>query len=263
VINSSNNDLRLKILEMVSRSGEGHIPSSFSIVDIIEYLYRHELKFDIKDTKSKERDYFILSKGHGAAALYVVLEKYGFLSDQDLALYGSIRGVLGGHPDSTKVAGVEASTGSLGHGLPMATGIALGKKIQKLSNQVFCLVGDGECQEGTVWESANIASNQKLDNLTVIVDWNQSAQQLMPIENLESRWQSFGWVTSIADGHNSESLKDSMAYFKKHPLVGKPKVILARTIKGKGVPFLEGHGIWHHKIPNSEELEQIRLLLNG
>lgn len=247
---------------MICTSGEGHIPSSFSIVDIIEYLYGNVMEIDPKNSKSKERDFFILSKGHGAAALYVVLEKYGFLSESDLALYGKISGILGGHPDSTKVPGVEASTGSLGHGFPMATGIALGLKIQKRSNKVFCLVGDGECQEGTVWESANIASNQKLDNLTVIVDWNESAQQLMPIENLEDRWSSFGWATSVADGHSFKSLKESMTFLKKSP-TGKPKVILARTVKGKGVPFLEGHGIWHHKIPNSEELQQIKAVLNG
>ena len=247
---------------MICRSGEGHIPSSFSIVDIIEYLYGNELKIDKKNSKSKDRDYFILSKGHGAAALYVVLEKYGFLSKSEISLYGNIKGILGGHPDSTKVPGVEASTGSLGHGLPMATGIALGLKIQKRQNKVFCLVGDGECQEGTIWESANIASNQKLDNLTVIVDWNESAQQLMQIENLEARWNSFGWVTAIADGHNYESLKDSMTLLKKSS-PEKPKVILAHTIKGKGVPFLEGHGVWHHKIPNLEELQQIRMVLNG
>jgi len=262
VPDTPNNNLRLRILDMICTSGEGHIPSSFSIVDIIEYLYGNELKIDPKNSKSKERDYFILSKGHGAAALYVVLEKYGFLSESDLALYGNIPGILGGHPDSTKVPGVEASTGSLGHGFPMATGIALGLKIQKRSNKVFCLVGDGECQEGTVWESANIASNQKLDNLTVIVDWNESAQQLMPIENLEDRWSSFGWATSVADGHSFESLKESMTFLKKSP-AGKPKVILAHTVKGKGVPFLEGHGIWHHKIPNSEELQQIKVALNG
>jgi transketolase len=259
---NQNSYLRLRIVDMICRSGEGHIPSSFSIVDILEYLYGNELRINPKKTKSKYRDYFILSKGHGAAALYVVLEKYGFLSESEISLYGRIQGILGGHPDSTKVPGVEASTGSLGHGFPMATGIALGLKIQKRQNRVFCLVGDGECQEGTIWESANIASNQKLDNLTVIVDWNESAQQLMQIENLEARWNSFGWVSAIADGHSYESLKDSMTLLKKTSS-GKPKVILARTIKGKGVPFLEGHGVWHHKIPNPEELQQIRVALNG
>lgn len=257
-----NADLRLRIVEMICKSGEGHIPSSFSIVDIIEFLFSSVLSFDSNDPKSPSRDFFILSKGHGAAALYAVLAKHGFLTKSEIQLYGNLHGKLGGHPDSTKVPGVEASTGSLGHGFPMATGIALGLKIQKRSNKVFCLVGDGECQEGTVWESANIASNQKLDNLTVIVDWNESAQQLMPIENLEDRWSSFGWITSVADGHSFVSLDDSMNFLKESP-AGKPKVILARTVKGKGVPFLEGHGIWHHKIPNSGELQQIRVALNG
>jgi transketolase len=261
-LNTNPEILRLKILQMICDSGEGHIPSSFSIIDIIDYLYSDVMKFDSKNPANMHRDFFILSKGHGAAALYVVLEKYGFLSKNEIAQYGKINGRLGGHPDSTKVPGVEASTGSLGHGLPMATGIALGLKIQKRFNNVYCLVGDGECQEGTVWESANIASNQKLSNLHVIVDWNGSAQQLMPIENLEARWNSFGWKTAVADGHNINSLNTAMNLLKESN-IDKPKVIIAKTVKGKGVPMLEGHGIWHHKIPNVEELKKIISVLNG
>lgn len=257
-----NSDLRVQIIEMICRSGEGHIPSSFSIVDIVEFLYSNILKFDSKNPKFLERDFFILSKGHGAAALYAVLEKHGFLTSADTFLYGNLRGILGGHPDSTKVPGVEASTGSLGHGLPMATGIALGLKIQTRLNKVYCLVGDGECQEGTVWESANIASNQKLDNLTVIVDWNGSARQLMPVENLEARWNSFGWATCIADGHDDVSLSAALT-FLNNSSSEKPKVVIAQTVKGRGVPLLEGHGAWHHKIPNKEELTQIMSALNG
>jgi transketolase len=254
--------MRIKIIEMICRSGEGHIPSSFSIVDIIEFLYTNVLRFDSTNSKSFDRDFFILSKGHGAAALYVVLEKHGFLSKTDTFLYGNLQGILGGHPDSTKVPGAEASTGSLGHGLPIATGIALGLKIQNRLNNVYCLVGDGECQEGTVWESANIASNQKLNNLHAIVDWNGSAQQLMPIENLEARWNSFGWAVCIADGHDDDSLSQALK-FLNDSMPEKPKVIIAKTVKGKGVPLIEGHGSWHHKIPNKEELDEIISVLNG
>jgi len=256
-----NSDLRLRIVEMICKSGEGHIPSSFSIVDIIEHIYSFELNVNPKNPTWVGRDYFILSKGHGAAALFVVLEKHGFISSSDIAAYGTKFGILGGHPDSTKVPGVEASTGSLGHGMPMAVGIALGLKIQKKNNRVFCLVGDGECQEGTIWEAANIGSNQALQNLTVIVDWNGSAQQLMPLENLEAKWQAFGWNTLVIDGHDPLSLQKA---FKETSInsTGMPQVLIAKTVKGRGVSFLEGHGLWHHKIPNSTELEEIHRVLS-
>jgi transketolase len=256
-----NADLRLRIIEMICNSGEGHIPSSFSIVDIIEHLYGSVLNVNPDNATLSNRDYFILSKGHGAAALFVVLEKYGFLSALDIENYGTKLGILGGHPDSTKVPGVEACTGSLGHGMPMAVGIALGLKIQKKENQVYCLVGDGECQEGTIWEAANIATNQKLQNLSVIVDWNGSAQQLMPLENLEAKWKAFGWKTQVIDGHDQSSLQESLNKSAMNS-TGMPQVFIAKTVKGRGVPFLEGHGPWHHKIPNSIELAEIYKVLS-
>jgi transketolase len=257
----SNSDLRLRIIEMICNSGEGHIPSSFSIVDIIDHLYASVLNVNPDNVTWSNRDYFILSKGHGAAALFVVLEKYGFISALDLENYGTKIGILGGHPDSTKVPGVEACTGSLGHGMPMAVGIALGLKIQKKENRVYCLVGDGECQEGTIWEAANIASNQKLQNLSVIVDWNGSAQQLMPIENLEAKWKAFGWKTQVIDGHDPLSLQESLSKSALNS-TGMPQVFIAKTVKGRGVPLLEGHGPWHHKIPNSIELVEIYKVLS-
>ena len=167
-----NTDLRLKIVEMIKTSGEGHIPSSFSIVDIINYLYENVLRYDSKRPRWNDRDFFILSKGHGCAALYVVLEKFKFITRHDIVKYSTSGGILGGHPDLTVVPGVEASTGSLGHGFPTGVGLALGTKIKRKDNRVYVLVGDGECHEGTIWESANIAANLKLGNLTVVVDWN-------------------------------------------------------------------------------------------
>lgn len=237
---------------MARNAEEGHIPSSFSIVDIIDYLYGNVLKFDINNINSPKRDYFFLSKGHAALALYVVLEKYGILSPDELLSYGNSNSILGGHPDRLTTPGVEASTGSLGHGFPMAVGAALGLKIGNLENKVFVLVGDGECQEGTIWEAANIASNQKLNNICVIIDWNGSAQQLMPIENLELKWQSSGWATKIIDGHSTSELE---ATFLNPKLFGcnTPIAVLAKNIKGKGVSFIEGHGSWHHKVPNDQE----------
>jgi transketolase len=251
-----NKDLRLKIAQMVKASGEGHIPSSYSIVDIIDYLYGHVLRFDAKNPSWSERDYFILSKGHGCGGLYAVLHKYGFLSDTDIADYSTARGILGGHPDTTKVPGAEASTGSLGHGFPMAVGVALGLRSQRRTNRVFALMGDGECHEGTIWESANVGANQKLGNLCAIVDWNGSAAQLMPQDDLPGKWRAFGWETHVIDGHSTEEMQAVFSALTIYP-EGRPKAIIARTVKGKGVSFTEGHGKWHHRIPNDEEMSAI------
>ncbi len=252
-----NSDLRIKISEMVQRSGEGHIPSSYSIVDIVEFLYAKVLKYKQHQPDWTERDYFILSKGHGCGALYAVLHKYGFLSDRDIEDYSTDKGILGGHPDMTKVPGAEASTGSLGHGFPTAVGIALGLRIKKKNNRVFVLLGDGECHEGTIWEAANIGNNLQLGNLCAIIDWNGSAAQLMPREGLSSKWKAFGWECHLIDGHSKEDFERIFARLK-FEINGSPKVILAKTIKGKGVSFIEGHGVWHHRIPNESEMSLIR-----
>jgi transketolase len=251
-----NKDLRIEIAKMVKRSGEGHIPSSYSIVDIIEYLYGRVLKYDPTKPNWEERDYFILSKGHGCGAFYAVLHKYGFLSDQDILDYSTSRGILGGHPDMTIVPGAEASTGSLGHGFPTAVGLALGLKILGQNNKVFVLLGDGECHEGTIWESANVANNLRLGNLCAIVDWNGSAAQLMPRDSLPQKWQAFGWETHEVDGHSTVSFEENFGLLK-FSLDGDPKVLVAKTVKGKGVSFVEGHGMWHHRIPSDDEMSLI------
>lgn len=241
---------------MVCRGRDGHIPSSFSIIDIISTLYRDFLKFDSKDPLWEQRDYFILSKGHGCLALYVVLREHGFLTDFDLENFCRKGGILGEHPDATKVPGVEASTGSLGHGLPFAAGVALGLRIQNKNNRVIALVGDGECHEGTIWEAAHVACNRELGRLCVIVDWNGSAAQLMPKDDLPAKWKAFGWKTQVIDGHSETEIKKALGevHFSSQ---GVPHVIIARTIKGKGVPLLEGHGVWHHRIPNDQEYKTI------
>ncbi|MBI1883201.1 MAG: transketolase [Chlamydiae bacterium] len=255
-----NKDLRRKIVQMVYHAKDGHIPSAFSIVDIIELLYRKFLRVDAKNPQWPERDYFILSKGHGCVALYPVLHRHGFLTDQDIELFCKPGGILGEHPDSTKVPGVEACTGSLGHGFPYAVGLALGLRIQKQENHIFVLVGDGECHEGTIWEAAHVAHNLQLGNLCVIVDWNGSAAQLMPKDDLPGKWKAFGWETQVVDGHSQEALQrafDSIQFSDS----SNPHVILAKTIKGKGVPLLEGHGIWHHRIPSEQEFTEILQVL--
>ena len=251
-----NNKFRREIVDMVCRGRDGHIPSAFSIVDIISILYRDVLKFDPKNSSWDERDYFILSKGHGCLALYVVLRDHGFLTDHDIENFCKKGGILGEHPDSTKVPGAEACTGSLGHGFPFAVGIALGFRIQKKENRVFVLVGDGECHEGTIWEAAHVASNMELGNLCLIVDWNGSAAQLMPKDDLPAKWRAFGWKTQVIDGHSENEIKEALEGVQSS-LQGTPNVIITRTVKGKGVPMLEGHGIWHHRIPNEQEYKTI------
>ncbi len=251
-----NQDLRKKIVQMVYNGKDGHIPSAFSIIDIIEVLYRKHLKFDPKNPKWKERDYFVLSKGHGCLALYVILREHEFLTENDIDMFCKPGGILGEHPDCTKVPCVEASTGSLGHGFPFAVGIALGLRIRNMSNKVYVLVGDGECHEGTIWEAANVANNLQLGNLCAIVDWNGSAAQLMPRDDLPTKWKAFGWRTIEVDGHSKQQLNSAFSNVS-FSLQGTPTVIIARTVKGKGVPMLEGHGKWHHRIPNEVEYKQI------
>jgi transketolase len=251
-----NKDLRLEIAQMVKRSGEGHIPSSYSIVDLIDHLYGHVLRYDARNPQWPDRDYFILSKGHGCGGLYAVLHKYGFLSDHDIADYSTSRGILGGHPDMTMVPGAEASTGSLGHGFPTAVGTALGLRIQQRDNRVFALLGDGECHEGTIWESANVAANLRLGNLCAIVDWNGSAAQLMPRDDMPAKWRAFGWEAHVIDGHSAAEMQAGFARLQ-FSREDTPKVVIARTVKGQGVSFTEGHGKWHHRIPTDEEMSAL------
>lgn len=253
-----NGDLRKQIVDMITNGGEGHIPSSFSIVDIIATLYDNHLQFKPDNPEWENRDYFILSKGHGCAALYIVLKKHGFITRQDIDAYGKFHSILGGHPDRTKIPGVEASTGSLGHGFPFSLGVALGQKIRNKPNKVYVLLGDGECHEGTIWESALVSQNLKLNNLCCMVDYNGSASQILPHPDFKKQWESFGWNVISVNGHDSDELDSAFNHFKKG-INEKPTVIIANTVKGKGVPFMECHGPWHHKIPNKEEY---RLIMN-
>jgi transketolase len=249
--------LKKTIVDMVIASGEGHIPSSFSILDILFVVYKDFVNTEKLLSGDPGRDVFILSKGHGAAALYAVLNEFGILADEDLGKYSQAGGKLGGHPDSTKHLAFEASTGSLGHGLPIAVGVAMAKKIRGLPGKVFCLIGDGESQEGTTWEAALVAANQHLDNLIVIVDFNQSGMQLNPIENLQGKWQAFGWDAQAVDGHSHQILRHELSRALVIDDASVPHALIAKTVKGNGVVLLEGHGKWHHRIPNATEYEEI------
>jgi transketolase len=252
-----NIDLRMNIVDLVRRGNGGHIPSAFSIVDIIDTVYSDFLKHDSENPDWEGRDIFILSKGHGCAALYVVLHKNGYLQQKDMDEYLSFQGILGGHPDRTKVPGAEASTGSLGHGLPFAVGIALGLKVQKKSNRVIVLVGDGECHEGTIWESALVAQSLGLDNLCCFIDYNGSADQILPHPNIAKQWEAFGWGIHEIDGHNPDEIRNELGDFYKRS-EGVPTAIIANTVKGKGVSFLQKHGPWHYKVPDDKEYEAIK-----
>lgn len=250
-----NNNLRLEIVKMIFKAKEGHLPSSLSIIDIINNIYSNHLR-NLKKKEITKRDIFILSKGHGGAALYVVLKKFKFITKKTLDNYTQKKSILGGHPDSTKINGVDFSTGSLGHGFPVAVGLAAAFKILNSNYNVYCLIGDGECNEGTIWESALIASNLKLDNLCCIIDNNSSSKEILPLPNLKKQFQSFGWNTYHADGHNNKSLNKHINNFKKK--TNKPTIIVAKTIKGKGISFIENNPLWHHKIPNKNELSKCK-----
>src|SRR3989339_1873829 len=212
-----------EILEIGSKSGEGHIPSALSVLDILWVLYDRVLKVDSKNPRDINRDRFILSKGHASLGLYAVLARKNFFSDEVWRSFGSFDSLLGGHPDRNKVPGVEASTGSLGHGLPIGLGIATAMKILKKPNKVFVIIGDGESNEGTIWESAQVARNLLLDNLLVIVDKNKSQAYSLDYD-YKKIWTSFGWEAEEMDGHNHEEIER-----KVKAMMGiktaKPKVI--------------------------------------
>lgn len=248
-------DLKKRILVASHRAREGHIASAFSILDIVYVLYSNHVKVDPLNPDSSDRDYFILSKGHGCLALYAVLANRGFFSLEDLNTFCGLHSNLGGHPDRLKVPGVEASTGSLGHGLPIAVGMALGLKASGRDTQrVYCLVGDGELNEGSNWEALLQAEQNKLDNLTVVVDHNSSTTRSVEYRaGLMQRIRSFGCITyTVSDGHCHTDLNTA---FGRALVPGMPTVVVAHTVKGKGLKTMENNHEWHHKSPSADELE--------
>lgn len=242
-----NRKLILRILTLANKGKEGHVPSSLSILDIINTLYE---KFIIKNKLNK----FVLSKGHGCLSLYAVLEKYKII--KNLNNFCSYNSNFGGHPDKNKIKGVESSTGSLGHGFPFACGISMAKKIKKEKGKVFVLIGDGECNEGTIWESLLLASHHNLNNLICIVDKNKSTDRALKIDNLKKKFLSFNWDCLVIDGHDRSLLVKSIYKQRKKPLA-----IIANTIKGKGVPFMENNPEWHHKKVDLKTIKKFNSML--
>lgn len=235
-------NLKQQIVQIAYDAGEAHIPSAFSILDIVSVLY---------DTILQESDRFVLSKGHGCLALYVVLAAKGIISQEQLKSFLKHDSILGGHPDRNKVPGVLASTGSLGHGLPMAVGMALAKKIEKESGRVYCLVGDGECNEGSIWEACLLAAHHNLNNLTVIVDYNHSTDRAVNLGSLRNKFQSFEFFAAEIDGHNREQIRRATNYRSRRPMA-----IIANAIKGNGCARMSDPA-WHHRVPNKFELAEI------
>jgi transketolase len=251
--------VRMLSLEMVFKSKASHIGSALSMTDILAVLYYDLLNVFPADSKNENRDIFVLSKGHACVSLYATLGLKGFFELEDLETYGLDGSSFMNHI-SHNVLGVEFSTGSLGHGLPFATGIALGKKIKCNSNKIFVVVGDGELDEGSNWEALLFASHQKLDNLTVVIDYNNlqsltTVKETLNLEPLSNKFESFGCNVITVDGHNHEDLYSA---FKKsiNNFNGKPTVIIANTIKGKGVSYMENKVKWHYSTPSQDELKQ-------
>jgi transketolase len=250
------NELRVDILSMLLKSQSGHPGGSLSVIDILTTIY-----FDIAKNNSnpdwEERDRVVLSKGHASPALFSVFAKMGYIEKSELMTFRQLDSRLQGHPDK-KCPGVEVATGSLGHGLAMANGIALGFKIENKPNRVFAIMGDGEIQEGEIWEGAMAASHYKLDNLVGVVDHNKlqidgNVSDVMNVDSVEEKFRAFGWYVITVDGHNFTELIN--AFKEAEEVKGKPTMIVAMTTKGKGVSFMENQAGWHGKAPSMEEFK--------
>ncbi|MFC1501554.1 transketolase [Elusimicrobiota bacterium] len=251
--------VRRDILEMLEQASSGHPGGSLSAVELTTALYFNKINFDPKNPKDPNRDYFILSKGHACPVLYSVLARFGCMKSEELCSLRQPGSRLQGHPAvDKKIPGIEVSTGSLGYGLSIGAGIALGLKAEKRKNRVYVLMGDGEQQEGSIWEAAMSAGNAKLDNLCGIVDYNKlqidgPVEKVMNIEPISDKYKSFGWNVIEIDGHDLKKI--IKAYDDAEKYKGKPSVIIAHTVKGKGVSFMENEVDWHGKAPKKEQLE--------
>lgn len=254
-------DLRIDIINMLTEAGNGHPGGSLSLVEILTALYGSVLKYDASKPEWEDRDRMILSKGHGVPALYAVLKKYGF-HNEDLQNLRKLGCKLQGHPDRVRMPGIEASTGSLGQGLSVAIGMALASRLDNRDNFTYCIMGDGEIQEGQVWEAALSAPMHKLDRLIGVVDWNKGqidgyVKDVMNIEPIAEKFAAFGWHTLNVNGHSVEELLKAFEQAKGNVGSGKPTMIVADTIKGRGVSFMESETVkWHGVAPTKEQAEK-------
>ena len=250
---------RLLAMDMVHDAASGHIGGSLSSMDIITTLYGHVMRVDPANPRDPDRDRFVLSKGHCTPALYPNLALKGFFPVEDLKLFRSIKGEMSGHAEMHHIKGVDMSTGSLGQGISAAVGMALAGKADQENYRVYALLGDGEIEEGQVWEAAMSAAKYRLDNLCAIVDVNGlqidgPTAEVMPSEPLDKKFEAFNWNVIHVDGHDFNALEE--AFNAAAACKGRPTVLLAKTIKGKGVSFMEGDYGWHGKAPNDEQYEK-------
>lgn len=255
---------RREILETLESAGSGHPGGSLSAVEIMLALYGSAMNHNPKDPKWDGRDRLIMSKGHVSPVVYVTLANFGYFPKDELKTFRKFGTRLQGHV-VTKVPGVEFNTGSLGHGLSFANGIALGAKMRKKDFKTYCIMGDGEIQEGSVWEAAMTAAHFKIDNVCAIVDYNKVQEngptnEIKGLEPLGQKWAAFGWNVIEVDGHDIAKLVSAFETFKKTQ--GKPSVVIAHTVKGKGISFMEGKCAWHGKAPNKEQLASALAELN-
>lgn len=254
-------NIRLHALEMTNRGGTAHIGSIFSMADALAVLYADVLNVNPQDPKMPTRDRLLLSKGHAGAGVYAALAERGFFSVEELKTHCQNGSRLSGHVSHKGVPGVEASTGSLGQGMPMAMGMAMAAKLNHEAHRVYCIIGDGECDEGAIWESALIANQFKLDNFIVTIDFNK-IQSLAPVEEtialepMGDKWRSFGWHVIRVDGHDHTALHAAYAEAKAAMGQGKPIVVIADTVKGKGVSFMENDVLWHYRTARGEEYDE-------
>ena len=252
-------NVRIDILDSICGAGSGHIGGSFSMVEIFVALYYDVMNVDPANPKMENRDRFVLSKGHACPCLYAVLAGKGYFLKNELKRERKFHSILQGHPDSKKCPGVEASSGSLGQGISIAAGMALGAKVKKTGAQVYTVIGDGECAEGLVWEAAEAAAHYKLDNFTVILDHNGlqidgANKDVMDTLDIRRKFEAFGFETiSVDDGNDIEQVLTAL---KTERILGKPRFIDCHTIKGKGVSFMENSIAWHAKLPNADEYKR-------
>jgi len=248
--------IRRSIIEMIATAGSGHPGGSLSVVEILSALYFGKMKVDPKNPKDPDRDYFILSKGHAAPAYYAVLAERGYFSKSEFARFRQLGSILQGHPDASKCPGVDVSTGSLGQGMAMGVGVALGNRLAGRKNHVYVVCGDGELQEGLIWEASMAAAHYKLDNLTLIIDKNGlqidgTVDEVMSLGDLPAKLSAFGYfVIDAVDGHDTEAILKALDESTKE---GKPKAIICNTVKGKGVSFMENQVGWHGGATTTDE----------
>lgn len=250
------------VVDMIVNGKGGHIGGDMSVMDTLVTLYFKEMNISVDNFNTKDHDHFIMSKGHSVEALYAVLAEKGFFPiERVLKEFSQFGSMFIGHPNN-KLPGIEMNSGALGHGLPVAVGMAIAERMNKSKNRVYVVMGDGELAEGSVWEGAMSGANYRLDNLCAIIDRNRlqisgSTEDVMALDDLHRKWDSFGWhVIDVDDGNDIEKL--ARAFEESRMVKGKPSVLIANTIKGKGSSVMENKAAWHHHVPSAEEYEQIK-----